>query len=255
MMKLERHADIISTHVLMDQPFDDGLGDLTLEQAFDLQDMVAERLRAPLGGVAGYKIAWNSPALMEKMAMPHPGMGRVFNAQLHDSGVQLSLGDYRDFMIEAEIVAHLGADLEPGQTHDAASVAAAIDGFTCGFELLDRRGAPGHATSPAIIGHNVFNAGAILGDATVAAEDLDMGEITTRVQVGQEMLVEDVNLAPQDPFEAVAFLANHFCGRGKVMAAGQVILCGSHIPLHAIDTPTYVAVSMGPLGAAEFEIS
>ena len=41
-----------------------------------------------------------------------------------------------------EIVARLSADIGPGRTHTKESVAAAVEGFTVGYEVLDRRASP-----------------------------------------------------------------------------------------------------------------
>jgi len=255
MFDLEQHADIISTHILMNLPYDDQLDGLTLVQGFDLADMVAARLEKPLGGFAGYKIAWNTQALMDRFDMPHPGMGRVFNSQVHHGSVDLALDDYRDFMFEPEIIAVLGADLKPGEDHTVASIAGSVARFSAGFELLDRRGLPvAEATGAQILAHNVFNAGAVVGLGRVAPHEANIEEMTTRVQVNADMLVEDTGAAPQHPLEAIAFLANHYCGRGQTMQAGQLILCGSHTPLQPVTEPTRVSMSMGRLGTAEIEL-
>lgn len=255
MTDLDMHADIISTHILMGMPHDDDLSGLTLEQAYDLSDKVADRLETPLGGFAGYKIAWNLPALMEKFQMPHPGFGRVFKNQVHHMSAHLKLADYRNFMFEPEIVAVLGEDLKPGQTHTADSVAGAVAGFAAGFELLDRRDFPvADDMAPQILGHNVFNAGAVVGAERLPVERLNLDETTTRVQVNSEMLIEDNNAAPQHPLDAIAFLANHYCGRGRIMRAGQIILCGSHTPLQPVTEASRISVAMGRMGAAELDI-
>ena len=255
MTDLTLHADIISTHILMDMPHDEDLGDLTLEEAYDLSDLVADRLETPLGGFAGYKIAWNVPALMEKFGMPHPGFGRVFKSQVHHMSAHLKLENYRNFMFEPEIVAVLGKDLKPGEIHTAESVADAVAGFAAGFELLDRRDFPvANGMGPQILGHNVFNAGAIVGAERVKPERLSLEDTTTRVQVNAEMLIEEVNAAPQHPLEAIAFLAQHYCGRGRIMKAGQIILCGSHTPLQPVTEASRISVAMGRLGAAEIDI-
>ena len=255
MIDLDLHADIISTHILMDMPHDADLEGLTLEEAYDLSDRVASRLEIPLGGFAGYKIAWNLPALMQKFGMPHPGFGRVFKSQVHHMSAHLKLDDFRNFMFEPEIVAVLGKDLKPGDTHTPESVADAVAGFAAGFELLDRRGFPvADGAGPQILAHNVFNAGAIVGAERIKPARLSLDETTTRVLVNSEMLIEEVNVAPQHPLDAIAFLAQHYCGRGYTMRAGQIILCGSHTPLQPVTEASRISVAMGRMGAAELDI-
>jgi len=62
------------------------------------------------------------------------------------------------------------------------------------------------------------------------------------------VVFEDIGKAPQDPFEAIAFLANHYTRRGYTLEAGQLILCGSHIPLYAVNEAGEFSVSMSALG-------
>ena len=176
---LDARAGQIAGGILAGAPFFEGLGDLTLADAFDLQDAVAERLAGPLGGRGGWKIAWNVPHLMEKFAMPHPGMGRVFKDHIRADGAEIQLADYQNLMIEAEIVARLSADIGPGRTHTKESVAAAVEGFTVGYEVLDRRASPADARAPAILAQNVFNAGAVHGATWVETGALDPGAIQT----------------------------------------------------------------------------
>ena len=254
-MSVDSHADIVATVIMMKRPFHVAGDGFDLAAAFDVQDAVAARLAPPLGGVAGYKIAWNVQHLMDAFDMPHPGMGRVFSNQLFRDKASVSLADFRGLCVEAEIAATLGSDLEPGPIYDAGSVASAVDGFSAAIEILDRFAAPQDARAPDILAHNVFNAGAVIGSKMVAATDVDFSTLTTRVLEGSHVLAEGTGTAPQDPFEAIAFLANHFTGRGHTLKAGEVILCGSHIPLHPVEAATRFGVSMGALGEVWLSVS
>lgn len=244
-----RLADIITTTVLMERPFHEDAANASLNEAFDVQDALIRRLMAPQGGVAGYKIAWNTPDAMQKKAMPHPGMGRVMKQLVHQDQANLPITGFRGLMIEAEIVAFLERDLDPGQTYARDDLADAVSGVSVGIELLNRYNSPPGVAASAAICHNIFNAGAIIGQNRVPLAELDMERLTTRVSAQGEIVAEGVNMAPQHPLDALAFLANHFTGRGQVMQAGQLVLCGSHIPLMAVTQPGEVVVSMTQLGS------
>jgi len=247
-------ADVAVTSITMGRPIFEGANKLTLEDSFDVADKVFSRIEKPKGGLAGYKIAWNTDALMEKFGLDHPGMGRVFNKQLRESGAKLALADFNEMMIEIEIVAILGEDLKPGITHSPQSVKTAVNTFTVGFEILNKLSTTSEPTAPAILAHNVFNAGAVLGDIRIPADDLDISKLTTRLSDRDNVVFEDVGVAPQDPFEAIAFLANHYTRRGFTLFAGQLILCGSHIPLYAITEAGEFSASMSSLGEVSFSV-
>ena len=248
-------AEILAAGMLMGEPYATGVGAVSLAEAFDIQDAVAQRISDPLGGRGGWKIAWNVPHLMEKFAMPHPGMGRLFNNQIHHGDTDTRLSEYQSLMIEPEIVARLAMDIPPGQTYDTANIAPFVAGFTVGFEVLDRRNSPDTATASGILAQNVFNAGAVIGGKWTHVDDLDTARITTRLFDGDTVVAEGAGLAPQNPLEAVAFLANHFTGRGETMKAGEIVMCGSHTPLYPVTSHTKLSLSMGLLGEVSLRIS
>ena len=247
-------ADVVVTTISMGRPMNDRANRLSLEEAFDVADKVTKRIEKPMGGVGGYKIAWNTDAQMEAFSLPHPGMGRVFNKYIRANGAAVALTDFHELMIEVEIVAVLGETLPLGTVHTPQTMKEAIDYFTVGFEILNRSDGADDASPHSIIAHNVFNAGAVMGSIHIPPDELDTSTITTRMAVDGSVVFEDVGKAPQDPFEAAAFLANHFAARGVEMKAGQIILCGSHIPLYPVKEPCELSVSMSNLGDVSFTV-
>lgn len=247
-------ADVIVTSISMGRPMFEGANKLGLEDAFDVADKVYKRIEKPRGGLAGYKIAWNTKALMENFGLSHPGMGRVFKNAVRLPQARLALADFHKLMFEVEIVAILGEDLKPDIIHSPQSVKSAIDSFTVGFEIINRLEADFDPTASAIIAHNVFNAGAVLGDIRIPAHELDTANITTRLSHDGSVVFEDIAKAPQHPFEAVAFLATHYTRRGFTLKAGELILCGSHIPLFPVTQAGEFSVTMSALGETSFSV-
>jgi len=223
-----------------------------LATAFDVQDTVAKTLAAERGGVAGYKIAFNSAALMEKLNLPHPGMARIFADQVYQSGIKIDTTAYRYFMIEPEIAARLKEDLVPGAPYSAARAEAAVEHYFPAFELLDRRNFEGMMHPPTVIAHNVFNAGIVCGGPGLAPGEFDWQGITTLCTDGSSVVVEGRGIAPQNPAEALAFLANHYTGRGQVIPKGSLMLLGAHCPLYKVESGRQMRLELGPLGAVEF---
>lgn len=221
--------------------------------AFDTQDAAVAEIAAERGGFAGYKIAFNSAALMAKLNIPHPGMGRIFADQVYDSGVKINVSDYRHFMIEPEIAAVLGEDIHPGQHYSAAQAEAAVERYFPAFELLDRRNVEGMMHPPTIIAHNVFNAGIVLGGPGLTPQEFDYREIETLCTDNGNVVAQGIGIAPQNPAEALAFLANHFTGRGQVLPKGSLLLLGAHCPLYKVESGSTMRLELGPLGSVSFE--
>ena len=252
-MTLDQHADIICTTILMGQPVSDVLTGIDVPTGIALQDLVAERLSAPWGGVAGYKIAWNKPEVWKAKGLSGPAMARVFQKSVFRDRATVALSDYRGLAVEPEIIARIGSATEPGVVYSRESIAHHVAGFSVGIEVLDRLSG---ALSPgSAIAHNVFNAGAVIASREVAPDRFDHERITTRVVHGDTSLAEGGAMAPQDPLEAVADVATHFGARGYALEAGQIILCGSHIDVYAIDAAGKFGVAMSGLGEAWLSVA
>ncbi|MCF6271800.1 MAG: fumarylacetoacetate hydrolase family protein [Rhodobacteraceae bacterium] len=223
-----------------------------LATAFDLQDEALAKISAERGGFAGYKIAFNTKDMMAKLGLPHPGMGRIFRDQVFESGVELDVGCYRHFMIEPEIAAVLAEDMTPGEVFSAATAEKAVACYYPAFELLDRRNFEGMMHPPTVIAHNVFNAGIVLGGAGLPPAELDWASLETKCTDNGVDVVQGIGIAPQNPAEALAFLANHFTGRGQILPKGSLVLLGAHCPLYKVGAGRRLRLELGALGAVTF---
>lgn len=221
------------------------------EIQFEMAPIVAEAK----GGVGGRKIAWNAPALMEKFGMASPGAAHVFRDEICAGGANLKLHDYRNFMMEPEFAAILAVDLAPrAGGWDRDSAAEAISHFTVAFELLDRRNGPAeHAAS--ILANNVFNAGLCFDpEARLAPADMDPEKLTTIVHHDDKEILNKTGAAPQHPLDAVAFLANHFNANGVTPRAGEILLCGSHMPLYPMEMTGKITMAVEGVGEISFKM-
>ncbi len=250
-------AKQIAEDILDNEPFR-SLDDPTAapEAGYAVQFEMAPIVAAAKGGVGGRKIAWNLPALMEKFGMKQPGAAHVFKDDICIGDANLKLGDYRSFMMEPEFAAILAVDLAPrAGGWDRESAADAVSHFTVAFELLDRRDGPAeHAAS--IIANNIFNAGLCYDpEAAIKPRDLDPSKLTTIVEHDDDEILNKTGAAPQHPLDAVAFLANHFNAHGVTPKAGEILLCGAHMPLYPMDHPGRLTMKIEGVGQISFKIS
>lgn len=234
-------------------PFESFASIVDVSAAAEVQDRVTEALAAQKGGVAGYKIAWNNPMLLERFKLSEPGFGKVFTDEVWQSGAQLSHADYAEFLVEPEIVAEIGPDITPGRVHTPETVVSHVARYLPAFELLDRRGGTDALHAPSILAGNVFNAGAVLGTGGIEP-DADLSPMETVVtQNGNEILRGQATY-PQHPSEALAYIANHFTARGVALERGQFVLCGSHTPLLPVSGLSELSLSIAGMGEVSFRI-
>ena len=254
-MTLDPHADVIVTTILMGQPVHEPFKTMDLKTGRALQELVAARLAPPLGGVAGFKMVWNRGDAQEALGLDAPEMARVFSKGVHKDKATISLNDYRHLAVEAHIVARLSASTELGVTYDRERIASHVGGFSAAIEIQDLLQAPGSLSPGAALAHNAFGVGAVVAGRTIPAPGFNTARITTRILHGDGVIAEGSALAPEDPFDMVADVANHFGEQGTALKNGQFIFCGSHIPTYAIDRPGAFGVSMMGLGEAWLSVT
>lgn len=218
--------------------------------AYATQDGVIKILTQECGGLAGYKIAWNSPEQIAQFAPNAPAFGHLFVNHVYPSGISFTAADFAQLVVEPEIIAVIGSDIV-GEDHSADSVLPYIEKFHAGFEIMDRRGAGVGVLQhpPSIVANNIFNKGMVIGGE--GARDVNFANIETVVHQDGVEILRMVNAAPQHPALAVATIANILAGRGKSLKSGDRILCGTHMPPFEVKSGA-LCVSMGVLGEATF---
>ncbi|OAN68253.1 hypothetical protein A8B82_05010 [Sulfitobacter sp. EhC04] len=226
----------------------------SLTQAYAIQDALAASLAKPeaRGPVAGWKIAANSQQLMTRFKLSEPATGRIFASQRIDGDASLKVADYTEFAFEPEIAAVMKTTLNPQNApFTRAQVIAAIDRFVPGIELLDMRHTDMPNTHiPDAIAQNISNVGAVVGGPGVRPEDLNADDLQTTVRIDGEVVHDVTGAAPQNPLDAVIWLAGHLASRGLPLEAGQVVFCGTHSPIWYHKGAGRIEVVMSHIGTA-----
>jgi 2-keto-4-pentenoate hydratase len=249
-------ADDIESHSAF-REFDEQISN-DFDSAYTTQDKVVTELikRGTRASICGYKIALNAKPLMEHFGVSEPISGQLFEDQRHLSSVELPSGDFRSLLIEPEIAAVMGHDLKAGNgKHDRESVLTAIAMFVPAFELVDTRDAhiPDLQLTTAIA-QNITNEGLVIGGPGILPLSLDVDNLDVTITFDDTRVAELKGSAPQHPLDAVAWLANHLELRGKRLEAGQIVLCGSHMPPKPVGTAKHIRADMGAVGNVEFTI-
>lgn len=228
-----------------------------MDAAYAIQDAVTGQLIASRSrdSIGGYKMAFNSPASMQYYSLAEPCVAPVYGGQIVDSGAVLDARNYHTFIVEPEICIVLGKDIPMVERLDRSFVVGCIDSVRPSFELLDHRGAFALDPSAALaVAQGIYNVGAVLGKA-VPANLLDQrASLVTTFSINGATVGEKIDAAPQDPIDAISWMAGALARRGQMLKAGMIVLCGTHLPSKAITALSKVEVSMGVLGTAHFEL-
>ena len=233
---MDRIADI--SRKLADDWFDRAAyetlsGNLALagiDDAYAVQHALQKRFAKRRGPIAGRKIALSAKAMQEMCGIDHPVAGAFFAGDVRQSPAKVALGDFLHLGLEFELALELNADIRPQvEPHTANSVRGLVAGARPAFELVEDKNAD-YSTLDVLtlIADNAWCGGVVLGPVIKNWEQLDLGNIPSRVfQEGAGS--EDSNTGAADPLGSLAWVLNHFSDRRMTLSRGEHIITGSAV--------------------------
>jgi 2-keto-4-pentenoate hydratase len=202
--------------------------DLTLEDAYDVQQgMVARLLRAQGGRQVGYKIGLTSKPMQEMLGIDTPDYAPVLSSMVYDDGQAIRLADYIQPKVEAEIALVLDEPLQgPGVT--SVQARRAIGGAVAAIEMVDSRIADWRIGFLDTVSDLASSAAAILSSRVVPLDGFEprlTGMVVTHNGVTAATGAGAAALG--DPVAAVAWLANTLAAWEVTLEAGWFVMTGA----------------------------
>lgn len=227
---------------------------MTLDDAYAVQEALVARKKAGGAGVIGWKIGLTSRAMQAALDITTPDSGVLLDDMLFDNGATVPQGRFIQPRIEAEIAFVMKAPLR-GTDVTRDEVLAATDYVTPSLEILDTRilrRCPDTGQARIItdtVSDNAANAGLVLGEERHGVDDVDLrwiGVIVTR-----DGVVEETGLGAgvlNDPVTGILWLVHRLAQYGAGIEAGAILLSGSFI--RAIEAPqgSRFEADFGPFG-------
>jgi 2-oxo-hept-3-ene-1,7-dioate hydratase len=227
--------------------------DMTLEDAYRVQQAVTERKLRDGRTIIGRKIGLTSKAMQRAMHIDEPDYGTLFDDMLFATGSSIEAARFTDPRIEVEFAFVLGKRL----FGDEIDVAQVLDATTQVIPAMELIAARSYREDPQTgrarglldtVADNAASAGVVTG-APFDPADVDLrwaGAILTR-----NGIVEETGLAAgvlDHPANGVVWLARRFSRHGVALEPGQMILTGSFTrPIAAAPGDEFVA-DYGSLG-------
>ncbi len=249
-------VDIVASRPFRAVPLPDGP---PLAASYAVQDaMLRARLSAlPVDGeaLAGWKLAFNSAESMARNGLHEPCIAPVLRVGLLLCGGALRADAVLNLVVEPEFCLELGADLPPDGKVSPDAARAALRAVRPAIELMDHRGAFAQGAPAAqAVAQGIWNIGAVLGRPSDVAVLEHRRKIVTELRLDGERVAAARDAAPQDPIEGLVWAARALAARGWQLRAGMILLCGTHLPVQAVDRPCDISVKMGPLGEVAFSL-
>jgi len=231
MTRVAKIADKLSADWFDRAPYETLAGDLALnnvDEAYEVQGALQEKLAEKRGEIAGRKIALSSKALQEMCGIDRPVAGVFFARDIRRSPAKVALDDFLHLGLEFELALELNGDVHPqDELHTSDSVRDLIAGARPAFELIEDKNADYSKLDVlTLIADNAWCGGIVLGSVIKNWQSLNLNDIPSCVfQAGAKS--EQANTGAADPLGSLAWVLNHFSARGMTVSGGEHIITGS----------------------------
>ena len=222
--------------------------DMTIEDAYHVQQrMIARRLEQG-DRVIGKKIGVTSKAVMNMLGVHQPDFGYLLDSMVFNEGESVDMDTLIQPKAEGEIAFLLKKDLQgPGVT--AADVLAATEGVMACFEIVDSRIQDWKIKIQDTVADNASCGVLVLGGVRKSPRKLDLALAGMVLAKNGDIISTSTGAAVQgSPVNAIAWLANTLGRLGIGLKAGEIILSGSQSPLVPVVAGDSLTCNVGGLG-------
>ena len=224
------------------------VSNISIEEAYTVQDLVAD-MRVQRGEqVVGFKVGCTSEAIRSQFGLNEPISARLFSPHVHEEGVAVNWNDYVNCAIEPEMVLTIGADLCGTNLPDGQLIDA-IECVSAGIEIHNFRFWFTPPTSRELICSGGLHAGLIVGKTKVSPKQLSFEHELFSVRKNGELITE----APASeimggPIHSLRWLVDSLTDRGSCLKKGSLVIPGSPVELTCMDQDTELSVEIEGVG-------
>lgn len=237
-------------------PLTDEHPDMTIDDAYRVQEVLVERHLAGGKRLVGRKIGLTNKAIQAQVGIDQPDFGVLFDTHVFENRAVLGRREKRMILprIEAELGFILDRDVSgPGLT--ASRILAATRAVFPSFEIVDSRVRDWKIKIADTIADNSSSWGVVLGDRLVGPLGLDLSTVGMVIERDGEVLSTSAGAAVLgQPANAVAWLGNKLSEYGVPLRAGEYVMSGSFTAVVDAEPGRYRARFGDGVGAVELEI-
>ena len=223
--------------------------EITIEDAYHIQERLIARRLATGEKVVGKKIGVTSRAVMNMLGVTQPDFGWLLDGMIYNEGESIEIDGLIQPRAEGEIAFVLKKDLiGPGISN--ADVLAATEGVMACFEIVDSRIENWKIKIQDTVSDNASCGVFVLGDRLVNPAAVDLSTCGMVLEKNGEIVGTGAGAATLgSPVNAVAWLANTLGRLGIPLKAGEVILSGSLAALIPVVKGDNLRVTIGGIGS------
>lgn len=213
--------------------------DITIEDAYHIQQRMLARRIEKGEKVVGKKIGVTSKAVMNMLGVGQPDFGYLLDGMVYNEGESIPMDSLIQPKAEGEIAFLMNKDLMgPGLT--AADILAATEGVMACFEIVDSRIQDWKIKIQDTVADNASCGVFVLGDKLVDPKKVDLALCGMVLEKNGEIVVTGAGAATMaSPVNAMVWLANTLGRLGIGLNAGDIVLSGAlgaMVPVQAGDS-------------------
>lgn len=230
------------------EPLTNRLKDISIEDAYHIQQRLIARRLERGETVVGKKIGVTSKAVQNMLDVHQPDFGWLLSGMVYNEGEAIPMNTLIQPKAEGEIAFMLKRDLTgPGVTN--ADVLAATEGVMACFEIVDSRIRDWKIRIQDTVADNASCGVFVLGDRMVDPRSVDLTTCGMVLEKNGDIVATGAGAAALgSPLNAVAWLANTLGRLGIPLKAGEIILSGSLAALIPVQAGDNLRVSIGGIG-------
>ncbi|NNG21195.1 2-oxopent-4-enoate hydratase [Naumannella sp. ID2617S] len=233
------------------QPLREQLSEMTVEDAYAIQQLQEQKLLADGGTLIGRKIGLTSLAMQKALGVDSPDFGFMFDDDrfIGHEDAHFNSKDFIQPKIEPEFAFVLKKDLTgPGVT--LADAVDAIDTVHMAIEIIDSRVADWNIKLVDTVADNASYGAIAWSEQALKLDKDDLPIVQCTLTVDGEVVGSgtgaDVMGHPAGPLQ---WLANTLGERGVPLKAGQVVLPGSFCAAAVVEAGSTATADYGDLGS------
>jgi 2-oxopent-4-enoate/cis-2-oxohex-4-enoate hydratase len=222
--------------------------DITISDAYHIQQQMLGRRIALGARVVGKKIGVTSKAVMNMLDVHQPDFGYLLDTMIYNDGEAVPMESLIQPKAEGEIAFILKRDLTgPGISN--ADVLSATECVMPCFEIVDSRIKDWKIRIQDTVADNASCGVFVLGDQAVDPRKIDLTTCGMVLEKNGEVVATGAGAAALgSPVNAVTWLANALGELGVPLKAGEVILSGSLAAMFPVKAGDNLRLSIGGIG-------
>ncbi|EIT86165.1 2-oxopent-4-enoate hydratase [Fictibacillus macauensis ZFHKF-1] len=229
-------------------PLTQQLQEMSVEDAYYVQQLVAQKKQGLGQRMIGRKVGLTSVAMQHMLGVNEPDYGLLFDAMVIRNGGSVSL----DALIAPKIEAEIGFVLKEPLAHRNVTftdVLQATDYVVPTLEIIDSRIENWDITLADTVADNGSSALVVLGEQKTSIAGIDFRSSPMILSRNEKMIATGAGAAALGhPAQAIAWLANTLYERGMPLQAGELILPGALAAAETVLAGDQFTAQFGVLG-------